>query len=79
MTWKTYTKAIHEAELESGTQDQILLKLFKRAGCINKKEDDISESTAKKWISGTRNCKVSTYFPARENVKTQALYNFFII
>ncbi|HBV83382.1 MAG TPA: hypothetical protein DEB74_11465 [Lachnospiraceae bacterium] len=78
MTWKTYTKAIHEAELESGTQAQILIKLFKRAGCINKKEDDISESTAKKWISGTRNCKVSTYFPARENVKTQDLYNFFI-
>ena len=77
MTWDTFTKAIEESELESGTQAQILLKLFKRAGVTIKKEDTISESTAKKWINGTRKCKVSTYFPDEEYVQKQELYHFF--
>ena len=50
MTWDTFTKAIKDSELDSGTQAQILIKLFKRAGYINKKESDISETNAKKWI-----------------------------
>lgn len=77
MTWNTFTKAISEAELESGTQAQILIKLFKRAGYINKKEDEISESTAKKWINGTRKCKIYSYFPEKENVDIQNIYKFF--
>ncbi|MBD5523845.1 MAG: hypothetical protein HDR04_05395 [Lachnospiraceae bacterium] len=77
MTWDTFTKAIEESELESGTQAQILIKLFKRAGYINRKEDDIPEDTAKKWIKGTRNCKVSTYFPDEEYVQKEKLYQFF--
>lgn len=78
MTWDTYTKAIKDSELDSGTQAQILIKLFKRAGYINKKENDISESSAKKWIDGTRNCKVSTYFPDEECVQKLELHHFFI-
>lgn len=78
MTWDTFTKAIKDSELDSGTQAQILIKLFKRAGYINKKESDISESSAKKWIDGTRNCKVSTYFPDEECVQKLELHHFFI-
>lgn len=77
MTWDTFTKAIEESELVSGTPAKILIKLFDRAGYINRKEDGISESTAKKWIDGSRHCKVTSYFPDEENVQTQALYCFF--
>lgn len=73
MTWDTFTKAIKESGLVSGTQAQILIKLFQRAGCIN----DISGSTAEKWIAGTRKCKVSSYFPDEEGVNKQRLYKFF--
>lgn len=77
MEWESFTKAIKESELESGTQAQILIKLFKRAGYTNRKDDGISESTAHKWINGTRKCKVLSYFPDEESVKKQELYRFF--
>lgn len=77
MTWDTFTKAIEESELVSGTPAKILIKLFDRAGYINRKENGISESTAKKWIDGSRHCKVTSYFPDEENVQTQELYYFF--
>lgn len=77
MTWKTFMNAIAESGIENGSQAQILLKLFKRAGYINTKDDDISESTAKKWIDGTRNCKVSKYFPDKDYVNTEAIHSFF--
>lgn len=77
MTWDTFTKAIRDSKLENGTQAQILIRLFKSAGCITKKEDGISESAAQTWIKGRRNCKISAYFPDEECVQNQELYHFF--
>lgn len=77
MTWNTFTKAIEESGIENGNQAQILVKLFKRAGCINKKEENITESAANTWIKRIRNCKEFSYFPDKEMVKTQEVYNFF--
>ena len=77
MTLSTFTKAIEESELENGTQAQILISLFKSSGYISRTDDGISESTAKKWIDGTRNCKVSSYFPDNKLVNPEGAYKFF--
>lgn len=77
MTLGTFTKAIMDAELQCGTQENITLALIKRAGYINKKDDDISESTLKKWNNGGRKFNAHNYFPCRECVKIQEVNNFF--
>lgn len=77
MTWKTFMNAIKESEIETGSLDQILRKLFVRAGYIGANGYDVSDSAFKTWIKGNRNCKVSRYFPDNEYVKTETLYSFF--
>lgn len=77
MTWDIFTKAIKEVDLENGTQVQILISLFKSAGYIVTKDEGISESAAKKWIDGTRNCKASIYFPDNKLGNPEGAYKFF--
>ncbi len=77
MTLNTFTRAIEESELENGTQAQILISLFNSSGYIRKSEVGISESAAKKWIDGTRNCKASIYFPDNKLVNPEGAYKFF--
>lgn len=77
MDWKIFTKAILDAELDNGTQPQILISLFKSAGYISRKEDGISEGTAKSWIAGTRHCKSSSYFPNNRLENPTGTFNFF--
>ncbi len=77
MTWGIFANAIKESGLESGTPAQILIALFKNAGYIPRTEDGISQSTAKKWIDGTRNCKASHYFPDNKLTNPEEAYKFF--
>ena len=73
MTWGIFMNAIKEAELVNGTREQILVALFKNAG----REKEFSEQAARKWISGDRNCKVSSYFSNGTITNQEGAYRFF--
>lgn len=51
---------------------KILLELFDQAGSAYA----ISDSTAKSWLSGNRNCKASTHFPAGK-IDADSLFRYF--
>ncbi len=72
MTWKDFIAPIHESGISGDASYKILLGLFKRAGSI----DDVPEVTIKSWLSGNRNCKVSTYFPTGK-IDTKNLFRYF--
>jgi len=61
MTLKDFTGAMVEADLFVGSQASLLVALFKASGSLI--GENISEQTAKSWISGTRQCKVKEHFP----------------
>ena len=72
MDWKNFITSISESKISSSVPHQILKELFDAAGS----KTDISESTFKSWLNGSRNCKVCTYFPD-SNVNTEKLFDYF--
>ena len=72
MTWKDFIVPIRESGMSGHASYKILLELFEQAGS----KIDVSDATAKSWLSGNRNCKVSTYFPAGI-VDTKSLFRYF--
>lgn len=75
MTWKIFIDSIKEANLINYSEPRMLIELFKSAGYNCDK--DISESTAKAWINGKRNCKVSRYFTDGKLNNEKGVVNFF--
>lgn len=74
MSWKDFFTTLKASELFGNTSmAQILIQLFQAAGAVN----DFSEDTAKSWINGKRNCKVSTYFPEGKLNNITGAINFF--
>ncbi len=73
MTWGIFMSAMEEAELESGTQAQVLCNLFARAG--SKRE--FTEQTAQSWIDEKRHCQPSRYFSDKTITNPNGAYNFF--
>ena len=72
MIWNDFIKPIRQAGISYDAAWKILSQLFKLAGCV----DDFSEATAKKWLYGTRNCKVNIYFPTG-NVDSKMVFRYF--
>jgi len=72
MNWKSFITPIQKSKISSDAAYKILLDLFEQAGSKN----DILEATAKSWLSGTRNCKTSTYFPAGK-IDAESLFRYF--
>ena len=61
MTWKTFIGPISSVLPPKMKKHEIIIDIFKSAGNIN----DFTESTARKWLSGDRTCKATSYFPNR--------------
>lgn len=78
MTWKTYTKAIHEAELESGTQAQILIKLFKGLDASIRRKMIFLNQLLK---SGLVVLGIAKYLPIfqREKMSRHKIYIIFLL
>lgn len=72
MVWKDFIVPIRQSGIFGNASYKILISLFEQAGSIN----DVPDATAKSWLSGRRNCKASTYFPAGK-IDTKCLYRFF--
>ena len=72
MTWKKFITLIRQSGISGEASYKILLDLFEKAGC----KCDVSDATAKSWLNESRNCKASTYFPARK-VDTNSLFRYF--
>lgn len=75
MKLKFYLDAIKEAGISNQNSAQTLLTLFRAGGYISDKEGGISESAARKWIEGKRNCKVSSYFPDDKFNNPKGIYD----
>lgn len=74
MDWKSFITPIHESDIFKRNASKILMELFRIAGSAY----NPNETTTRTWINGSRNCKVSTYFPSGESdVKTDSLYHSF--
>lgn len=72
MTWKDYIIPIRKSGISSDAAHKILRNIFKQAGNTY----DFSDETAKKWLSGERQCKASKYFPTG-CVDATSLFRYF--
>lgn len=72
MTWKDFIVPIRKSGIFGDASYKILLELFEQAGS----KIDISDVTAKSWLSGNRNCKATTYFPTGK-IDTKNLFRYF--
>ena len=73
MTWKTFTDAIKDSELTKDSTPTNIVNLFIAAGRM----EGFTEQAAAHWVSGRRNCKVSTYFPGGKITNKVETFNFF--
>ena len=73
MKWADFIGAIARTKFNNDSQPKILINLFTRAGSMA----EVYESTAKSWINGIRECKVSTYFPNGKIENEPEVFKFF--
>ncbi len=73
VTWKDYIHTIRDADLVKDSEPKIICHLFNKAKC----KYGCSESAAKRWLDGSRNCQANRYFPDNKLNDAQALFRFF--
>lgn len=74
MEWKDFIVPIRKAGVSCDASYKILRELFEKAGSI--KISEVSDSAVKSWLSGGRNCKVSTHFP-KGTINTEQVFKYF--
>lgn len=73
MTWSTFISAIKQSEVIKDSSPKIVIKLFDAA----RSPIDCSESAAKSWLNGNRNCKTARYFPNGKLIDEKAVFKIF--